>query len=185
MMDQDYVMDEKEFHMHILNYLPGAYELVQRELERKLDEDLLTVEIQTELKLFQRMCPNKFDDENEDVGLFAGGFKGHCHNCGQQGHKGANCPDRKEGRSYGSKRFRGKCYHCGKTGHKKSNCWDLHRKPDQANIAINNHNNADITLYMNEIAVKAKEMKMEEWIWIEDSGASCHMTNDDTGMFEV
>ena len=26
---------------------------------------------------------------------------------------------------------------------------------------------------------------MEEWIWIGDSGASCHMTNDDTGMFEV
>ena len=35
MMDQDYVMDEKEFHMHILNNLPGAYEIVQRELREK------------------------------------------------------------------------------------------------------------------------------------------------------
>jgi len=38
---------------------------------------------------------------------------------------------------------------------------------------------------MKKIAMKAKEMKMEEWIWIGDSDASCHMTNDDTGMFEV
>ena len=26
---------------------------------------------------------------------------------------------------------------------------------------------------------------MEEWIWIGDSGASCHTTHDETGMFEV
>ena len=83
--------------------------IVQRELERKLDEDLSTVEIRKELKLkFQRMYPNKVDDENEDVGLFAEGFKGHCHNCSQQGHKGTNCPDKKEGTSNNSgKRFRG------------------------------------------------------------------------------
>lgn len=75
MMDQDYFMNEKEFHMHILTNLPDAYEIVQRELERKLDEDLSTVEIQTELKLkFQQMCSNKIydeNDENEDIGLFA------------------------------------------------------------------------------------------------------------------
>ena len=187
MMDQDYIMDEKEFHMHILNNLPDTYEIVQRELERKLDEDLSTVEIQTELKLkFQRMHPNKVDDENEDVGLFAGGFKGHCHNCGQQGHKSTNCPDRKENTNYiGGKRFRGKCYHCGKTGHKKSNCWDLHGKPDQANVATTSHGNAEVTLCMNEVTMKAKEMNMDEWTWIGDSGASCHMTNNDTGMYEV
>ena len=50
MMDQDYVIDEKDFHMHILNNIPDEYEIVQRDLERK-DEDLTTVEIQTELKL--------------------------------------------------------------------------------------------------------------------------------------
>ena len=33
--------------------------------------------------------------------------------------------------------------------------------------------------------MKAKEMNMEEWIWIRDSGAPCHMTNDETSMFEV
>ena len=111
------------------------------------------------------MHPNKVDDENEDVGVFAGGLKGHCYNCGQQGHKGTNFRDRKEGTSDNSgKRFRGKCYHCGKTGHKKSNCWDLHGKPDQANIATTSHGNAQITLYMNKVAMKAKEMNIEEWI---------------------
>jgi len=106
--------------MHILNNLPDAYEIVQRELERKPNEDLSTIEIQTELKFnFQRMCHNKVDEENEDVGLFTGEFKGHCHKCDQQGHKSANCVDRKEDRSNNcGKRFRGKCYHCGKTGHK-------------------------------------------------------------------
>jgi len=96
MIEQDYIMVEKEFHMHILNNLLDVYEIVQKELDRKLDKDLSTVEIQTEAKLkFQRMFPNKVDEENEDIGLFAGGFKGHCHNCGQQGHKSANCLDKK------------------------------------------------------------------------------------------
>ena len=101
MMDQDYVIDKKDFHMHILNNLQDKYEIVQRDLERKLDKDLKTVEIQTELKLkFQRMCPSKNDDkndENENLGLFDGYFKGHCYNCSQQGHKGVNCLNRKKG----------------------------------------------------------------------------------------
>ena len=83
MIDQNYFMNEKEFYMHILNNLLDAYEIVQRELERKLDKDLSTVEIQMQLKLkFQQICPNKIDDENENIGLFARGFKGHCYNCG-------------------------------------------------------------------------------------------------------
>ena len=33
--------------------------------------------------------------------------------------------------------------------------------------------------------MKAKEVNMEEWIWIGESVASCHMANDETGMFKV
>ena len=76
------------------------------------------------------MCPSKIEDENdenEELGLFAGDFKGYCYNYGQQGHKGANCPNRKKGTWKQSasknnrKKFHGKCDYCGKIGHKKLN----------------------------------------------------------------
>ena len=74
-----------------------------------------------------------------------------------------NYSDRKEDTSNnGGKRSRGKCNHCGKTEYKKSDYWDLHEKPDQANKATTSHSNAEIMLCMNEVAMKVKEMNMEE-----------------------
>lgn len=51
-------------------------------------------------------------------------FKGKCHNCGKQGHKSTNCPDKKQGGGNAgySGGFKGKCYKCGKTGHVKAKC---------------------------------------------------------------
>ena len=42
-------------------------------------------------------CPrSKSKDEGKEIGLFAGGFKGRCHNCGKFGHKAVDCTEPKK-----------------------------------------------------------------------------------------
>ena len=58
-----------------------------------------------------------------------GGGKGIiCYNCGQQGHKAYQCPNREtgngqKGKGNGKNKFTGTCHLCGKPGHKKADCW--------------------------------------------------------------
>jgi hypothetical protein len=49
-------------------------------------------------------------------------FKGFCNKCGQQGHKGATCPNRS---NKTMKKPDGRCWNCGKQGHFQRNCPDL------------------------------------------------------------
>ena len=122
--------------MHILNNLPGEYKVVQHDLEKRLKNStnpLTTQDIQTELKLkYTRMYLKKSKDEemNGKIGLFAGGFKGRCHNCGKRGYKAIYCPDKKNkenqetyntSHAQGYKqRFRNKCSYCSKVGHREA-----------------------------------------------------------------
>jgi hypothetical protein len=197
---QDYNgMTDKDFFMHILNNVPGDYEIVINDLEKRLgdvDDPLTTEEIQTRLKTkYLKMYPKAGSNSNDgDVGLFAGGFKGNCNHCGKQGHKAFQCPDKaKEGNGKGNSnngsgknKFRGKCNHCGKQGHREANCWAKNGKPDSANTATDNAATEHVLAAIdNEFAFKADGSKLTKDTWIGDTGASCHMTNDDTGMYEV
>ena len=40
-----------------------------------------------------------------------------CYNCGKQGHKVYQCPQKQT-------RFQGNCKHCGRQGHLVGNCWE-------------------------------------------------------------
>lgn len=97
---QDYDgMSDTDFFMHILNNVPGDYEIVVNDLEKRLgdkNDPLTTEEIQTRLRTkFQKMYPKATSSNDDgDVGLFAGGFKGNCNHCGKQGHKAFKCPEK-------------------------------------------------------------------------------------------
>ena len=66
------------------------------------------------------------EDCNSELGL-GRQFNGTCHDCGQWGHKKANCPKLKKGQNLSEnlnkKKFNGTCHLCGKVRYKKENCW--------------------------------------------------------------
>ena len=96
-------------------------------------------ELREELKLkYQKMNGGRYvglsDDNEGEIGLFAGGFKGKCHNCGKTGYKSKEC------RAPGGGSYAGEgggnrnayadieCYYCHEKG--------LKRKADKAQAAI-------------------------------------------------
>ena len=103
---------------HICNILPKQYEVVIHPLEKRIGsstDPLSLNELQDELNLkFVKMNGGKYGDDDDDegevglkglnspgksqkkeVGLYAGGFKGRCFNCGKQGHKSSECKEKK------------------------------------------------------------------------------------------
>ena len=193
-------MSDIDFMIHILNNLPKEYEVSQAKLEDRINDEsnpLTIEEIRTELNLkFTRMSPktradaDEEDDEGEEAALFAGGFKGICHGCGERGHKKYNCPEagnrNKFSHESATREFRKrstmKCAHCGKHGHTEDVCWHKHGKPEIANIGSES---AELLLHaVEDEKLIAATKGFNENTWIGDSGASCHMTNDDSGMFD-
>jgi hypothetical protein len=72
-------------------------------------------------------------------------FKVRCHNCGKYGHKGANCPNKKDSSNGGQKGgtksngkggFKGNCNHCKKYGHKEADCF-MKKKEQGKELASN------------------------------------------------
>ena len=64
----------------------------------------------------------------------------------------------------------------------------MHGKPELANSAASESSSkmSEVVLIArDEIALLAKSIELNENTWISDIGASCHMTNDDTGMYDV
>ena len=118
------IINDEDLMIHILNNLPMEYDNVVEAMERKLDDvnnplDILTLRDELVLK-FARIQKNNGRalerDEDEDESALVGfskPFKGRCHNCGQFGHKKANCPMLKNNQDNESKRnrgFNGNCY---------------------------------------------------------------------------
>jgi hypothetical protein len=190
-------ISDDELMMQVLNNLPYAYDIEVSMMQDRLgkEKDGLTIEeVRQSLnarykKLQMRWKESNDYDSNSDMednekAFAARQFKGRCRNCGKYGHKSSNCKEKKDNkggrRSEGSKdekfskRFNGKCYNCNKFGHRASDCY-LKKKSD-------NEQESDKA----ELVLMAKDNKtMDENIWIGDTGATCHMTNDCKGMTDV
>ena len=79
--------------------------MVVHPLEKRIGAAVnpLTIkELREELKLkYIKLNGGKYggkgkSEEEGEVGLFAGGFKGRCHNCGKQGHRAKECKEPKK-----------------------------------------------------------------------------------------
>ncbi|KAK3730444.1 hypothetical protein QZH41_012646, partial [Actinostola sp. cb2023] len=90
---------------------------------------------------------------------------------------------------------RPKCHHCGKPGHLKRNCWSLKKekekeqqnKPEskpvkhKANVVAADSDSESLGLVTQALAASV----CANDVWIIDSGATCHMTNDRSSLRDI
>lgn len=156
--DMGHAVSEEDQFIHIIGNLPFKYLYEQRDFNKRLASNTLTMDgisqdlrsTHTKWKKHHGVQDEDDDsDEDEDVALINGQFKGYCNNCGKYGHKKANCPEltqQQQGRGGnqnhggGIRRFNGKCYHCGKRGHRKSEC---RSNPENQGGNNNSNNESD------------------------------------------
>jgi hypothetical protein len=124
------------------------------------------------------------EDESEMV---LGAFAGLCHGCHQRGHMIKDCPNKKK-HGPGNKK---KCSHCGKNGHEEATCWEKagneskrpawYQTRERAAAAIDEGSRVEFLLTVSE----GPALMHHKDIWIADTGASCHITNNQEGMRDI
>ena len=197
---------DDEILEHICGNLPSVYEVVIHPLEKKIGakSDPLTLkELREELKLkYQKLNGGKYGgtsgDNEGEIGLFAGGFKGKCHNCGKHGHKFKNCKEVKDNQSgnksdgnntNNKKNGDVECYYCHEKGHYKTECPRLKKRvaKEKANAAVEKIEEGEVSLTtidlseLKDVAFQMESSPNQE-LFIADSGASVHLTGSLKGM---
>jgi hypothetical protein len=92
-------ISDNQFTLHILNNMTDDYDLQLAMMEERVTDksNPLTVdEIRDNLNLrFERLNEKQNkdneNDNNQEVEIFDGQFKGKCRNCGAIGHKAKDC----------------------------------------------------------------------------------------------
>lgn len=188
---------------HICGSPPSTCEAVVHPLEKRigLRADPLTVkELREELKLkHQKMnggkCGSSSGDQEEEVGFFAGGFKGKCNNCGKQGHKMKDCRSPGGGAHSGNKNKANvnvECHHCHEKGHHKSDCPKSKKKleKEKASAALEKSDEDEVCLTamslkeLNDIALRMNTCSEQE-VFVADSGALIHLSGSLKGMLNL
>jgi hypothetical protein len=98
-----------------------------------------------------------------------GGFKGSCQICGEYGHKAANCKKKDAKKDI-------ICGYCKLKGHPEKRCWKK-QKEEKAQKAEKK--------LTQEVLIGSEEDLKNDNVWIGDTGATSHMTNQLEGLFDV
>jgi hypothetical protein len=213
MSDMGHVYTDHQYMLQILSNLTDDYEVVVYFLNHRLSDlhNPLTIdEMRDELSARYELIKNKFPPTKKEGGggsgeesaLYAGArFKGKCLKCGKYGHKRNDCkegnktgtspnanttdnkPDAKPNNNNNQK-FKGNCNYCNKPGHKEAQCFK--KKAAETANAASGDSTEGTTPGVSFTVIDAMFLGVgnSKNMWIGDTGASCHMTCSDQGMYD-
>ena len=163
---------EEDRVVHLLASLPPSFDVLVTALEAS--EDVPKMEIVTERLLREEM---KLKEKGA---------------CGGTAHDVKALTSKQRPRKKGPI-----CNHCGKVGHIKRNCYDLQRKKEEVSYrgkqqkaysTVERHQSSGqdsdsdvVALVVHEMALSSADKNIG---WIIDSGATCHMCNDENAFTE-
>ena len=175
---------------HILTNLPKEYDTTVEAIQREILLTSYTPTLEDTLVLLRtkyNMIKNRDENENkkqEETALVARGFKGRCRKCGVFGHKAVDCK-----KSTDSTKNNVECFYCKKKGHRIADCYKRKQKEerekekggtDSAQCA----EDKDKKEKKEKVLIATNEKYDKQDLWILDSGATMHMTNNDFGLYD-
>jgi hypothetical protein len=181
-----FVTDD-QLMVQVFNSLIDDYKLQMLLLEKRIGskENLLNIdELKEELSLrYERLLMKteiaKINNLDEEKALVVTQFKGKCRNCGNIGHKTAQCKS-KQMREESNEII---CNYCKKPGKMKSNCFKLMKKKQVEENGSGNRNGVVGTVTDIVLSSAESEKEVDHEIWI-NSGALCHYCNEDEGLYK-
>ncbi|GLI61654.1 hypothetical protein VaNZ11_004078 [Volvox africanus] len=108
-----------------LEELEGKLLLVEQQVEAEATE-ATTVSLYAGQERFNNRNNKGKRDDGGNSNNNDSGFRGRCYNCGQRGHRSADCKKPKEDKPF--------CTYCKKTGHTLAQCWSAPRKREEKKV---------------------------------------------------
>ena len=197
--DMNADITEKDLLIHVLNNLPKEYEIQVSKLEDRIGATTNTLtleEVRSELNLrYARLQKRAQEETTSDQALSTyKQYKGRCTNCGKLGHKASVCrskssknmttgtntneENKTKNKKPGTNASHITCFKCKKKGHYQSQC-PYNKSDGTKTSSVNTIEKDTVLMTMCSKASVSKE------IWIADSAASTHITNDDVGLYDV
>ncbi len=161
---------------HILSNLAEDYSELITVLESNLD-DLTIQKLKERVRGFYRRKQRSENYIEKNTHALLHIFKGRCKICGMYGHKGVNCPKKRITVNGNNRDKKTTCRYCRKQGHIEEKCYEKKSDIKRKNDTSQSEEVALITA--NVLIPKNTE------IWIGDTGATNHMTNNFDGMKNI
>lgn len=176
-------IQDEDLMLHILNNLPKQYETTVQLCEEDLSGNTLTLKgLKERIRARYTRLQKEQEDSDEAVALMMSkGFKGACTVCGKIGHKGADCFTLEKNKAKKDEFYKKLNERRGGKGRNYKGKSKNKDKKDKEK-----DKEKEVTQETTEIILMANNLeKFERHTWIADSGASTHMCNDLTMMYDL